>query len=282
MPLTSAQIISLAVQDARVPGMTAQAGQTLNAVLSDLCQTYDFAVAKKTYLFNFNASQINSGGQAFQNFPTDYLRGIRNETYYTISGVPYPLIPLDQEEYDMLVQQAGMANFPVFFTVDMSLTGSVNNGVPGTPVALFWMIPSGAYPATVRYFSQMPDITTPETSSTVPWFPNQTYLRRRLAGELMALTDDERMPSYLGDSDEMTPNGAGVILRKYLQMKDDKANRIQTVHLDRRRFGESFDRLRNTKLIGWVVLFAIATGDILFRNSWVGIDMLLRMTNLWS
>jgi hypothetical protein len=251
MPLTSAQIIALAVQDARVPGMTSQAGQTLNSILSDLCQSYDFALAKKTYFFNFNASQINSGGQAFQNFPTDYLRGIRNETFYTISGVPYPLIPLDLEEFDMLVEQAGLANFPVFFATDMSLTGATNNGTPGVPVALFWMIPSGGYPATVRYYSQMPDIATPESSSTVPWFPNQTYLRRRLAGELMALTDDERMAAFLGDDEREHPNGAGVMLRKYLQMKDDKANRIQQVHLDRRRFGESFDRLKNTKLIGW-------------------------------
>lgn len=251
MPLTSAQIVALAVQDARVPGMTSQAGQTLNAILSDLCQSYDFAIARKTINFNFNASQINSGGQAFQNLPADYLRAIRNETFYTISGVPYPLIPVDLEEYDMLVQQSGLSNFPVFFATDMSLTGATNNGTVGIPVALFWMIPSGAYPATIRYFSQMADITTPESSSTVPWFPNQTYLRRRLAGELMALSDDERMASFLSDDEMQHPNGAGVMLRKYLQMKDDKGDRIQTVKLDRRRFGESFDRLKNTKLIGW-------------------------------
>ena len=257
MPLSSAQIIALAVQDARVPGMTAQAGQIMNMVLADLCQDYDFSVARNTYQFNFNAGQINSGGQAYQNFPADYLRGIRNECFYVISGVPYPMIPLDLNEFDMLVQQAGLQNFPVFFTVDMARNGSTNSpvvGVPGTlgvPVALFWMIPSGNYPATVRYYAQMPDIATPETSSTVPWFPNQAYLRRRIAGELMALSDDERMPSFLSSDADMHPNGAGVILRHYLQMKDDKENRVQQVKLDRRRFGESFDRLRNTKLIGW-------------------------------
>jgi hypothetical protein len=255
MPLTAAQIVTLACQDARCPGFTSQAGQTLNAILSDLCQTYDFAVCKKTFSFNLPTSQINSLGQAYQNLPSDYLRGIRNECFYVISGVPYPMIPCDQEEFDMLVQQAGLANFPVFYATDMSLSGVTNSptgaGGNAVPVALFWQVPSGAYPATIRYYSQMPDITTPETSSTVPWFPNQTYLRRRLAGELMAGTDDERMADFLSDDEEQHPNGAGVMLRKFLMLQGDKSTRTNTVQLDRRRFGSSFDRLRSTKTIGW-------------------------------
>ena len=247
MPLQAQQIVALATQDARVPGMTSQAGQLLNMILSDLCQTYDFETTRKTYQFTFNPSQVvdNVTGdmpQGYQDFPTDYLRGIKGECFYVISGVPYPMIPVDQGEFDSLVSQAGLSNFPIFFFVDTSV-------VP--PRAFFWMTPSGAYPALVRYYSQMPDITTPETSATVPWFPNQTYLRRRLAGELMALSDDERMDMFLSDNEEQHPSGAGVILRKYLRMKGDKENRSQTVSLDRRRFGTSFDRLRSTKQIGW-------------------------------
>jgi hypothetical protein len=255
MPLTSAQIISLAVQDARVPGFTSQAGQILNMVLSDLCQTYDFTVTKQTFAFNFNASQINFNGQAYQNLPDNYLRGIRNETFYVISGVPYPMIPVDLEEFDMLVEQAGLANFPVFYATDMSRSGVLNSvtgsGGATVPVMLFWQVPSGAYPVTVRYYSTMPDIPTPETSTTIPWFPNQTYLRRRIAGELMGLSDDERMADFLSDDQKLHPNGAGVILRRFLQMEGDKNTRTKTVQLDRRRFGTSFDRLRNTKTIGW-------------------------------
>src|SRR2546425_935766 len=171
MPLQAQQIVSLALQDADVPGFTSQAGQLLNSILQELCQTYDFDLTKKTYSFNFNPAQLNGNLQAFQNLPTDYLRGIRNECFYIISGVPYPMIPLDLEEIDMMVEQAGLSNFPTFFATDMSLSGEVNNGVTGVPVALFWMPPSGAYPMTIRYFSQMPDITTPETSTTIPWFP---------------------------------------------------------------------------------------------------------------
>lgn len=255
MPLTAAQICSLATQTARVPGFTAQAGQILNKTLSDLCQTYDFDVTKKTFNFNFNAGQVNLLGQAYQNLPADYLRGIRNESFYVIDGVPYPMIPVDLEEFDMFVQQAGMANFPVFYATDMSLAGVVNSatgtGGAAVPVALFWETPSGAYPVTIRYYSQMPDIATPETSATVPWFPNQTYLITETAGRLMQLSDDERADAMLSDDADRHPQGSGVILRKFLQMKDDKSTRVKTVQLDRRRFGTSFDRLRNTKTIGW-------------------------------
>ena len=248
MPLTAAQICTRACQIARVPGFIVQAGDTLNVILQELCQDYDFSTTKKTYQFHFNTSALNGNGQAYQNLPADYLRGIRNESFYIIQGVPYPMIPMDLNEIDMLVQQAGVTNFPVFFTVDMSRAGMVNDGTLGVPVALFWMPPSGAYPVTIRYYSQMPDIANASASTAIPWFPNQNYLITRIAGEMMKDADDERKLSYLSDSE---PGGAAFILRKYLQMKDDKGNRAQVVTLDRRRFGRAFDRLKNTKTIGW-------------------------------
>lgn len=252
MPLQAQQILALARQDARCPGFTQQSGQILNAVLSDLCQTYDFEHAKKTLQFTLPTTSLNANGQAFFNLPTDYLRTAgRYENFYTIQGVPYPMIHCDQEEFDMLVQQSNVSNFPVFFATDVSGSGATNNGTLGVPVMMFWQIPSGAFPATLRYFSQMPDITTPETSTTIPWFPNQTYLRRRIAGELMMLVDDDRAADYLSADEDAHPNGAGVMLRHYLQMHGDKTDRAKTVTLDRRRFGTSFDRLRNTKKIGW-------------------------------
>jgi hypothetical protein len=256
MPWNSAQICNMACQIARVPGFTAQAGLFLNQALADLCQTYDFVVARRQFKFRLPTSQINSDGQAYQNAPADYLRGIRNGSYYTISGVPYPMIPCDQvEEYNMLVQQAGLSNFPVFYASDLSLTGIANSptgsGGAAVPVLLFWQVPSGGYPANVYYYSQMPDIVTPETSAVVPWFPNQDYLMTRVAGQLMKVSDDERADAMLSADEDAHPQGAGVILRKYLQMKDDKGTRAQQVSLDRRRFGTSFDRLRNTKSIGW-------------------------------
>jgi hypothetical protein len=266
MPLNAGQIMSLSCQEARCPGFVAggQALQKLNAILQDLAQTYDFDLLKQTFSFSFNPSQINSLGQAYQNLPANYLRGIYNESFYVISGVPYPMINTDLAEFDMFVQQAGLANFPVFYATDMSLAGQTNSatgtGGAAVPVMLFWQVPSGAYPATVRYFSLPADITL---TTAIPWFPNQTYLIRRLSGELMALTDDERQSKFLGDSEDQTPEGAGVMLRKYLKLKDDKSTRTAQVQLDRRRFGTSFDRLRNTKTIGWVVLLTIVSDGII-------------------
>jgi hypothetical protein len=181
--------------------------------------------------------------------------------------VPYPMIPCDQvEEYNMLVEQAGLANFPVFYATDMSLTGVANSstgsGGAAVPVMLFWEVPSGGYPANVYYFSQMPDIVTPETSSVVPWFPSQEFLRTELAGQLMKLTDDERVDAFLSADEDRHPSGSRVVLRRYLQLKDDKATRVQQVQLDRRRFGTSFDRLRNTKSIGWTILLTALSGGI--------------------
>lgn len=268
MPLQAQQICSLARQVARCPGFTTQSGQLLNSILQDLCQTYDFSVARQTYSFNLPTAQINLLGQAYQNLPANYLRAIKNECFYVISGVPYPMIPVDLNEFDMLVQQAGMSNFPVFFATDMSLTGVSNSatgaGGAAVPVMLFWQVPSGAYAATVRYYSTMPDITTPETSTVVPWFPNQTYLIRELSGRLMQLTDDERADSVLSSDEDRYPEGSGVMLRKYLILQGDKSTRVNTVQLDRRRFGASFDRLRSTKTIGWMVPFILLLdGDIL-------------------
>ena len=58
MPLTAAQICTKAASIARVPGFTSQAGDYLNVVLSELCQNYDFDVAKQTYSFTFNTIAI--------------------------------------------------------------------------------------------------------------------------------------------------------------------------------------------------------------------------------
>jgi hypothetical protein len=267
--LTSQQIVNLACQAARVPGFTVQAGQILNSILAELCQDYDFDVNRKVYNFTFN-SAAGQGSGPYQ-LPQDYLRCYKRDAFYVIQGVPYEMIPIDLDEFDRLVQTPGLASFPYAFATDLSGTMSGSPWSSGfspgfgpfgtAPVMYVWPPASGSYPVTLRYYSMRSDIAGtssdgetplgPEAIAVVPWFPNQTYLVRRLAGELMALTDDERMPSYLGADEDAYPNGAAVLLRRYLKMKDDKNSRAQTVMLDRRRFGGATDRLRNTKLIGW-------------------------------
>ena len=250
MPLSSAQIVTLATQTAKCPNYTSQAGQFLNAILQDLAQTYDFDTIAKTHASNFVVNTTSGPGGQYaagcgpNPLPADYLRAKNNECIYYIQGVRYVMIGLSEPEFDMLVQQPGMQNFPTNFFVDLSPVA-----VGGVPNMYVWMPASGAYPFTVKYYPQMPDITTPESSATVPWFPNQQYLLTRLAGQLMQLTNDDRYKEYLGDG----AFGAEGILRKYLELKDDPEYSVKTVSLDRRRFGPSFNNLKNTKFVGWAL-----------------------------
>lgn len=240
MPLTSAQIVTVACQIAKTSGMVVTAGQKLNAILNELCQTYDFDLARgAAFTFPFTTS---SGPYAL---PADYLRTDKGKQFYTYNGQPYSMTRIELWEYDLLVQQLGFQDFPRNFTVDMATS---------PPGELVWPPPSiPGIIVTVRYFRQMPEITTPESSSTIPWFPFQNYLITRLAGEMMQIASDPRANGFLTDKEEVDANGAGVLLRRYLNLKDDPEGRAKTVELDRRRFGPGWgwNRLPNTKTIGF-------------------------------
>lgn len=239
MALTNAQIINLSCQIAKCPNFTVQAGQLLNAILDNLCQTNDFDIARGTAHFSF--SGIGGGAGPFQ-LPADYLRARNNEVFYTIDGVPYVLISVDLSEYDALVQTAGFQSFPTNFATDMSTT---------PPGMVVWPPANGAYPVTVRYQRQMPTVANPESSNAVPWFPNSTYLKQELTGQLCQLTGDDRAEAFMSDNEDVHPMGSGVVLRKFLKLQGDPEGRAKTVTLDRRRFGASFDRLKSTKQVGW-------------------------------
>lgn len=236
MSLTAAQIVTLATQVSKVPGMTSQAGQLLNAISAELCQNHDFESAVATYAFSFTGS---AGPYAM---PSTYLRGKKDTFRFTIDGVPYFPTPYTYAQYLTFVEQAGLSSYPVAYATDAS----------ASPINLYvWPPPSGAYSASLEYYRLMPEITTPESSSDVPWFPNQTYLLRRLAGELMLIAGDQRANGFLGDNDSLYPQGAGTLLRRYLKMKDDANATVKQVALDPRHFGSPFRSLRNTKTIGW-------------------------------
>lgn len=240
MALTYAQIISLSCLVAKCPGYGSLAGQLLNNILDDLCRTYDFDVAKSTYNFAFNTSL--AGGAGPFPLPADFLRSDPNDVFFTISGVPYTLIPIGNAAYDATVKTAGFNSYPIYYTTNM-------DAVP--PNMQVWPPASGAYPVTVVYRRLMPSVATPESNNTIPWFPYQSYLRQQLTGELCQLTSDSRAAEMLGDNETQTPNGAAVLLRKYLKMKDNNAITQKSVQRDRRRFGNTFDDLKNTKTIGW-------------------------------
>lgn len=240
--LTSAQICSLAREIAKCPGYTTQSGQMLNAILLELSQNYDFDLIKANYQFSFNTGGVSGSGP--YPLPANWYRGIDEAIYYTIDGVPYPMVNITYTEYQNLVQQPGFQSYPSFYATDMSQT---------PPVMWVWPPASGAYPVSADYFKQSPTITTPETSTDIPWFPVPNYLYTRLAGELMKITNDDRVAGFLGSEDPKldTEGSAASILRRYLKMKDDMGGKVHEVKLDRRRFGRNFSRLPNTKTIGW-------------------------------
>lgn len=245
MPLSAAQIVTLATQKAKCPGMVAQAGQHLNAILQELCQTYDLADARGTFNFTFNQSNQGGTNIGFGPYllPSDYLRTQGGKQFYTYNFQPYKMQVVEQWEWDLLTQQPGFNDFPRDFYVDTS---------QNPPQEFVWPPPSITVPVTVRYFRQMPDITAPETSAVVPWFRYQLYLLTRLSGEMMQLTDDDRAEKFLTDDAKMNPQGAGVLLRRYLTMKDDPEGRAKVVEMDGRRFGgNTWNNLPNTKTIGW-------------------------------
>lgn len=250
MPLTAAQICTLAAQDAKVPGMVSQAGQFLNATLQDLCMNYDLDQCRGLFTFNFNSATGNGSGPYA--LPSDYLRTEvqdgKDLFYYVINGVPYPLIQETLAEYKWQVQTPGFQSYPYNYATDTSQS---------PPQLFVWPPASGSYNSFLSYFRLMPDILTPETSSVTPWFPNTMILQRSVAGRLMGLSNDNRQADYLGDDPDRFPLGAGTLLKAWLKNAFDREGAVQTVGLDRRRFGRAFDRLKNTKQIGWVVLLAL-------------------------
>jgi hypothetical protein len=108
-----------------------------------------------------------------------------------------------------------------------------------------WPPAAGAYPVTAHYQRQMPDLTTAQLADgvTVPWFPNQNYLITKTAAMLMQITNDDRAETFNKNCEEMA--------RKFLTLQDESDDVVKTVTLDRRRFGMPWDRVRNTKTIGW-------------------------------
>lgn len=235
--LTAQEIVDLSTQIAKTPGYLTQAGKLLNMILEELAQTYDFDTVRSVYNFNFVP------GPGPNPLPVNWLRGLDRSIFYVISEQPYIMVNISQQEYDRLSQTPGLASYPAYYYVDVTGDPPANNMYVWPPAA-------GAYPVTARYYTTNTVIANPESSSTVPWFSNTNYLITRLAGELMKLGNDDRVNVFLGDGDDNFV-GAASTLKRFLKMKDDSEGRVNTVQLDRRRFGQAFSRLPNTKVLGW-------------------------------
>jgi hypothetical protein len=227
MALQAQQIVALALSAGRgTSGYTAQAGQFLNLILSYLAQTYDFDECRKL------ATLTLSGSSASYSLPADYLRA--REVFYYVGGTPFYLNQIPLEEYDQLFNGAGINNYPEQYATQIEASP--------TPLIYFWPPPNLSLSVSVRYQAQPPDILTPESSSTIPWFPNQQYLVKRLTADIAMLTDDTRHQTLLSE--------AAAILDRFLMIDDDKSNYSQQVQLDRRRF-RNISNLKPTKVTGF-------------------------------
>lgn len=201
-----------------------QAGQYLNVLLANLAQSYDLDIIRETTTLNLNP------GTAEYELPDDFLR--TREVFYSIQGTIFWCTPYAQglADYDQQFKGSGINNYPYKYATNVSLA-------PTT--MLFYPPPQIAIPVTVRYQPQPTDIVTPETSATIPWFPNQLYLIKQLSAELMADAVDPRA--------ETTANSAKAILRDYTAMSDDKEGRARNVPLDPNRFRSVVGALKLTK-----------------------------------
>ncbi len=132
--LTAAEILEEAVFRSKVgTGYTATFGlRNLNASLSDICQHYDFALARGVFNFNFNPALATMYGSGPYPLPLDYLRtsgssgatGASTSAWYLYptpafpSGQPIYMVPIDLAEFDQYPQFPNQST-PGLWATDM-------------------------------------------------------------------------------------------------------------------------------------------------------------------
>jgi len=231
--LTSQQIVSLACSIAKCPGFLAQGGQFLNMTLEDLWLHRDLKINRVT---EFITVQANNYGPF--TLPQNYQRTY--DLFFQQNNLPYFLNPISTEEYDQEFKDPSIANYPYeFMTTLFDETTALQQVPPSAGNLYIYPQSSGAITLTHRYMVKQPDISAPESSQIIPWFPDQDYLITATAARLMQITDDSRRDKFLADMDKM--------LRIQLIMQGDEQKVVNSVRLDPRRF-HSNRSLKPTKI----------------------------------
>ncbi|MGQ7939130.1 hypothetical protein [Paraburkholderia sp. D1E] len=229
--LQASQIVARACAIAKCPGFIQQGGIYLNMVLEDLWLHRDLKINRVT---EFITVQANNYGPF--TLPLNYLRTY--DLFFQQNNLPYFLNPISTEEWDQEFKDPSIANYPYeYMTILLDETSAQAAASAGT----IYIYPqsSGLITLTHRYMVKQPDITAPETSAVIPWFPDQQYLIKRTAAELMGESDDTRQESYLAQCESM--------LRTHLIMEGDEQAVVKSVRLDPRRF-HSNRTLKPTKI----------------------------------
>ncbi len=222
--LTAQQIVSLVSQITKTPGMLSQVGQCLNTVLVSLALQQDLDLVKRQTTISMEPGSSPSSYP----LPANYLRA--RKFFYLVDGLPFTMDPVSLET--LLAQYTDVSNvdYPYWFATDLT-----NN--------LIYVYPNPVVPLTgnMVYFDSAVEITSPETSNTLPWYPDEDYLINETARRMMRLTDDERLIPFKMDSDETQ--------RRTLRLMNDPEFKVQRVRLDRSSF-RSTGGIRPTKKEG--------------------------------
>jgi hypothetical protein len=231
--LQAQQIVSLACQIAKCPGFIQQGGQFLNMTLEDLWLHRDL---KENRVTEFITVQANLYGPF--TLPQNYNRTY--DLFFEQNNLPYLLNPINTQEYDQEFKDPSIANYPYeFMTILYDETTALQQVPPSAGQLFIYPQSSGQIVLTHRYMVRQPDIVTPETSTVIPWFPDQDYLITATAARLMQVTDDTRRPEFLEE--------AATMLGIHLIMEGDEQQVVKSVKLDPRRF-HSNRTLKPTKI----------------------------------
>jgi hypothetical protein len=229
--LQAQQIVTLACQIAKCPGFTQIGGQFLNMALEDLWLHRDLKINRVTETINVQANNFGPF-----TLPLNYLRTY--DLFFEQNNLPYFLNPISTEQYDQEFKDPSIANYPYeFMTILVDETTAIAQNSAGQ--LFIYPQSSGFIALTHRYMVKQPDIVSPETSTIIPWFPDQDYLIKATAARLMDITDDTRRESFLQQCQNM--------LRIHLIMEGDEQQVVKSVRLDPRRF-HSNRSLKPTKI----------------------------------
>jgi hypothetical protein len=215
--LTASQVCTDAAMIAKASGMLSIAGRQLNLVLNDLVLHRDMKMNRKQTTIS-----VTPGTNGPFTLPTDYLRVY--DLFYQVNNFPYFLFPLSQEQYDQLFKDPSIASYPYAYTTDLTAQATQAAGS-------LYIFPQSntALAMTLRYMINRADITTPETSSTVPWMQDQDYLVHATAARIMKFTDDARWEAYEKAAEDM--------LRTHLIIGEgDEQKVVREIKLDPQRF----------------------------------------------
>lgn len=224
--LTAAQICTLVGQIAKCPGMSSQIGQSMNTVLVSLALQQDLDLVRRQTTITLTTGASPSSYA----LPSNYLRA--RKFFYYIDGSPFDMIPQPLETILLQYTNIDNVDYPYWFGTDTNTANNLIYVYPNPVVELT---------ATLIYFDSATEISTPESSSTVPWYPDQDFLINETARRMMRITDDERILAFKSDSDETQ--------RRTLRLLNDPEGRAVCVKRDPNTF-RNVQNVKPTKVEG--------------------------------